>query len=65
MTFGADGTFVTSAIGATDVAQVGQGRWRLLDPATGRVRIDIQGRSEVLTVASLTADRLAITVEKS
>ena len=64
MTFREDGTFVESAIGATDVNRVSQGRWQLADPTTGKLHIDVGGRSQVLTVISVTPDRLAIAPEK-
>jgi hypothetical protein len=60
LVFEAAGTFKRIGIGQTDVSAVTQGKWQIVDPEAGRIRIDDNGASEELTVTSLASDRLAI-----
>jgi hypothetical protein len=57
--FNADGTAKRMSIGATDVSEVATGTWHT-DKTPERIRIVVDGRAEVLEIADLTPDRLAV-----
>jgi len=58
--FNADGTVKRLGIGATDVPAVTTGVWQIADEKPDRVRIVVDGRPQVLEIADLTPDCLAI-----
>ncbi len=58
--FDADGTFKRVGIGATDVSEVTTGVWQVDDENPQAVRIVVGGSPQLLEIAGLTPDRLAI-----
>jgi hypothetical protein len=58
--FSADGTAKRIGIGATDVSEVTPGRWQADGERPGWIRLVVDGREQVLEIADLTPDRLAI-----
>ena len=57
--FNADGTVKRMSIGATDVSEVTTGTWHT-DKTPERIQLVVDGRAEVLEIADLTPDRLAV-----
>ena len=62
--FEADGTMKRVGIGPTDVSAVIIGKWRIVDPESGRIEVDVNNAREELTVQSLEEDRLVISKNK-
>ena len=58
--FNPDGTVQRVGIGATDVSEVASGTWQMDGESPDRVRIDIGDQADVLEIADLAPDRLAI-----
>jgi hypothetical protein len=62
--FEADGTMKRVGIGPADVSAVKAGKWRIVDPESGRIEVDVNNAREELTVQSLEEDRLVISKNK-
>lgn len=60
LVFNADGTFKRIGIGPTDISAVTEGTWKIADPDTGHIQVDINNARETLPVRSLERDRLTI-----
>ncbi|CAA9437574.1 MAG: hypothetical protein AVDCRST_MAG66-3754 [uncultured Pseudonocardia sp.] len=58
--FNADGTVKRVVTGMTDVPAVTSGVWQVDDEHPDRVRLVVGGQQQVLEIADLTADRLAV-----
>jgi hypothetical protein len=58
--FAEDGTVRRVGIGPTDVSQVATGTWQADGDSPERVRVVVDGRAQLLEIADLTPDRLAI-----
>ena len=58
--FHADGTVNRIGIGATDISEVTTGMWQVDDENADRVRIVVEGTPQLLEIADLTPDRLAL-----
>lgn len=58
--FQQDGTFKRIGIGATDVSRVDEGAWQIADPNANQVRVEVDGRPQLLDLQDLQQDRLSI-----
>jgi hypothetical protein len=58
--FNADGTFKRIGIGATDISNVHDGAWQIDDANAGHVRVEVDGKPQLLKIQDLQKDRLTV-----
>jgi hypothetical protein len=58
--FNRDGSFKRIRIGANDVSAVSEGNWKIAEPDSDRIQVELSNGREDLAVQSLVRDRLTI-----